>query len=161
MRDYGYDVSNYRDVDPIFGTLADFDALIAEAHRLGLRVMIDLVISHTSDQQPWFVESRSSRFNAKADWYVGPMRSRMARRPQLALHLRRLRLAVGSDPPAILHAQLPDLAAGPHLHNPEVQEELLAVERFWLERGVDGFPPRHHHFYFHDQLLARQSGARA
>ncbi len=81
MRDYGYDVSNYRDVDPIFGTLADFDALIAEAHRLGLRVMIDLVISHTSDQHPWFVESRSSRFNAKSDWYVWADAKRMARRP--------------------------------------------------------------------------------
>ena len=70
MKDFGYDVSDYCDVDPMFGTLADFDALIAEAHRLGLKVMIDQVISHTSDQHPWFKESRSSRTNAKADWYV-------------------------------------------------------------------------------------------
>src|SRR5689334_22260095 len=68
MKDFGYDVSNYNGVDPIFGLLADFDDLIAEAHRLGIRVMIDLVLSHTSDQHPWFVESRSSRFNPKADW---------------------------------------------------------------------------------------------
>ena len=70
MLDYGYDVSDYRDVDPMFGTLADFDALIARAHELGLRVLIDLVLSHTSDQHPWFKESRSSRDNPKADWYV-------------------------------------------------------------------------------------------
>ena len=67
MRDFGYDVSDYENVDAIFGTLVDFDTLIAEAHRLGIRVMIDLVISHSSDQHPWFVESRSSRTNAKAD----------------------------------------------------------------------------------------------
>ena len=70
MKDFGYDVSDYCDVDPMFGTLADFDALIAEAHRLGLKVMIDQVLSHTADQHPWFKESRSSRDNPKADWYV-------------------------------------------------------------------------------------------
>ncbi len=70
MRDFGYDVSNYTDVDPMFGTLSDFDALIAEAHRLRIKVMIDLVISHSSDQHAWFIESRSSRVNPKADWYV-------------------------------------------------------------------------------------------
>ena len=70
MKDFGYDVSNYVDVDPMFGSLTDFDGLIAEAHRLNIRVMIDLVMSHSSDQHPWFVESRSSRVNEKADWYV-------------------------------------------------------------------------------------------
>src|ERR1700744_3536267 len=70
MKDFGYDVSDYRDVDPIFGTLADFDALIERAHTLGLKVLIDKVLSHTSDEHPWFRESRSSRDNAKADWYV-------------------------------------------------------------------------------------------
>ena len=70
MKDFGYDVSNYCDVDPMFGTLADFDALIARAHELGLKVMIDLVLSHTSDQHPWFSESRASRDNEKSDWYV-------------------------------------------------------------------------------------------
>lgn len=68
MKDFGYDVSNYCDVDPMFGTLADFDALIARAQQLGLRVMIDLVLSHTSDQHPWFGESRQSKDNAKSDW---------------------------------------------------------------------------------------------
>src|SRR5690606_36488571 len=70
MADLGYDVSNYGDVDPMFGTLADFDEMMAEAHRLGLKVIIDQVISHTSDKHPWFVESRASRTNGKAEWYV-------------------------------------------------------------------------------------------
>ena len=70
MKDFGYDVSDYRDVDPLFGTLADFDALVAKAHSLGLKVIIDQVWSHSSDQHPWFIESASSRDNPKADWYV-------------------------------------------------------------------------------------------
>ncbi|MGV6849190.1 MAG: alpha-amylase family glycosyl hydrolase, partial [Marinibacterium sp.] len=70
MKDFGYDVSDYRDVDPMFGTLADFDALLARAHDLGLKVMIDLVLSHSSDQHPWFAESRASRENPRSDWYV-------------------------------------------------------------------------------------------
>ena len=70
MADMGYDISDYCDVDPMFGTLADFDALIAEAHRLGLRIVIDQVLSHTSDQHDWFRQSRASRTGDKADWYV-------------------------------------------------------------------------------------------
>ncbi|MDN5567176.1 MAG: alpha-glucosidase, partial [Paracoccus sp. (in: a-proteobacteria)] len=70
MRDFGYDVSDYRGIDPIFGKMEDFDWLIERAHELGLKVMIDLVMSHTSDQHPWFKESRASRDNPKADWYV-------------------------------------------------------------------------------------------
>ncbi|MEY3611497.1 MAG: Oligo,6-glucosidase 1, partial [Pseudomonadota bacterium] len=70
MKDFGYDVSDYCDVDPMFGTIADFKALLNRAHSLGLKVMIDQVLSHASDQHPWFVESRASRDNAKADWFV-------------------------------------------------------------------------------------------
>src|SRR5579863_4518349 len=70
MKDFGYDVSDYRDVDPMFGALADFDALLDEAHSRGLKVIIDQVWSHTSDQHAWFQESSSSRDNLKADWYV-------------------------------------------------------------------------------------------
>jgi len=70
MKDFGYDVSDYCDVDPMFGTLSDFDAVIDTAHALGVRVMIDLVLSHTSDQHPWFEQSRKNHENDKADWYV-------------------------------------------------------------------------------------------
>src|SRR5690554_3641560 len=70
MADMGYDVSNYTDIDPLFGTLEDFDDLVAKAHELGLKVMIDQVLSHTSDRHPWFLESRASRTNPRADWYV-------------------------------------------------------------------------------------------
>ena len=70
MRDFGYDVTNFCDVAPLFGTLADFDALLDQAHKLGLKVIIDQVYSHTSDQHPWFAESRQDRTNSKANWYV-------------------------------------------------------------------------------------------
>ncbi|WP_416358480.1 alpha-glucosidase family protein [Aureimonas phyllosphaerae] len=151
MDDFGYDVSDYRDVDPIFGTLADFDALVAEAHRLGLKVMIDLVLSHSSDRHSWFVESRRDRTNPKADWYVwadakedgSPPSNWMsnfggsswewdAGRQQYYLH-------------NFLISQ-PDL----NFHNPAVQDAMLDVVRFWLDRGVDGFRLDTVNFYFHD-----------
>ena len=79
MADFGYDVADYCDVDPVFGTLADFDALIARAHGLGLKVIIDQVYAHTSDQHPWFRESRADRHGDKARWYVWGGRQRRRR----------------------------------------------------------------------------------
>ncbi len=140
MRDFGYDVSDYCDVDPIFGSLADFDALIARAHDLGLRVIIDQVFAHSSDLHPWFAESRQDQANPRADWYVwadpkrdgsppnnwqsvfgGPAWTWDARRGQYYMH-------------TFLKEQ-PQL----NVHNPAVQDALLDVARFWLTRGVDGF----------------------
>ncbi len=140
MKDFGYDVADYRAVDPIFGTLADFDALIARAHALGLKVLIDQVYAHTSDQHAWFAKSRTSRSNDCADWYVwadpkadgtppnnwqsvfgGPAWTWDARRGQYYMH-------------NFLREQ-PQL----NVHNIAVQDALLDVARFWLDRGVDGF----------------------
>jgi len=154
MKDFGYDVSDYRDVDPMFGSLADFDALLARAHELGIKVMIDLVMSHTSDQHPWFAESRASKENDKSDWYVwadpqldgtppnnwlsifgGSAWQWDTRRQQYYLH-------------NFLTSQ-PDL----NFHCTEVQEAMLDVARFWLERGVDGFRLDTINFYFHDKEL--------
>ncbi len=154
MKDYGYDVSDYCDVDPLFGTLEDADALIARAHELGLKVLIDQVWSHSSDQHPWFKESRSNRDNAKADWYVwanakpdgsppnnwqamfgGGAWTWDARRRQYYLH-------------NFLPEQ-PDL----NVRHPAVQEALLAIARFWLERGIDGFRLDVVNFLIHDALL--------
>jgi len=140
MKDFGYDVADYRAVDPIFGTLADFDALITRAHELGLKVLIDQVYAHTSDQHEWFAQSRADRDNARADWYVwadpkpdgsppnnwqsvfgGPAWTWDARRGQYFMH-------------NFLSSQ-PQL----NVHLPAVQNTLVDVARFWLERGVDGF----------------------
>ncbi len=154
MKDYGYDVADYRDVDPVFGTLADFDRLVSEAHARDLKVIIDQVYCHTSDQHPWFVESRSGREGAKADWYVwadarpdgsppcnwqsvfgGAAWSWDARRRQYYLH-------------NFLKEQ-PQL----NVHNPAVQDALLDIARFWLDRGVDGFRLDALNFCMHDRDL--------
>ncbi|WP_440983669.1 beta-galactosidase BglA [Shinella sumterensis] len=154
MRDFGYDVSDYQDVDPIFGVLSDFDALIEEAHRLDIRVMIDLVLSHTSDRHPWFVESRSRRTNPKADWYVWA-----DSRPDGTPPNNWLSIFGGSawqwDPTRLQYYMHNFLTSQPdlNLHNPEVQDALLSVARFWLQRGVDGFRLDTINFYFHDKEL--------
>jgi alpha-glucosidase len=154
MKDFGYDVSNYCDVDPMFGTLADFDAVVKTAHDLGLRVMIDLVLSHTADVHPWFVESRQNRTNPRADWYVwaepkgdgtppnnwlsifgGSAWQWDGRRGQYYLH-------------NFLTSQ-PDL----NFHCDAVQDALLDVARFWLQRGVDGFRLDTINFYIADKYL--------
>ncbi|MCC0044963.1 MAG: alpha glucosidase [Brucellaceae bacterium] len=154
MLDYGYDVSDYRDVDPMFGTLEDFDAVVTEAHRLGLKVMIDLVLSHTSIDHPWFAESRQSRRNPKADWYVwsDPKPDGTAPNNWLSIFGGSAWQWDTRREQYYLHnflAEQPDL----NFHNPEVQDALLDVTRFWLERGVDGFRLDTINFYFHSQGL--------
>ena len=154
MLDFGYDVEDYCDVDPMFGTLDDFDAVVTEAHRLGLKVMIDQVLSHTSDRHPWFVESRSSRHNPKADWYVWA-----DGKPDGSPPNNWLSVFGGSSwewdsvrRQYYLHnflTEQPDL----NFHNPDVQTAILDTVRFWLERGVDGFRLDTVNFYFHDARL--------
>ena len=154
MLDFGYDVSDYRDVDPMFGTLGDFDALIERAHDLGIRVLIDLVLSHTSNQHPWFRESQSSRDNARADWYVwaDPKPDGTPPNNWLSIFGGSAWEWSGDRMQYYLHNFLkeqPDL----NVHNPDVQDELLAIARFWLDRGVDGFRLDTINFYFHDRQL--------
>ena len=155
MKDFGYDVSDYRAVDPIFGSLDDFDRLLARAHGLGLKVVIDQVYAHTSDLHAWFQESRADRSNPKSDWYVwadprpdgsppnnwlsvfyGPSWTWDGRRSQYYMH-------------NFLPAQ-PNL----NVNNPSVQEALFDTARFWLRRGVDGFRLDAINFAMHDPGLA-------
>ncbi len=154
MHDGGYDVSDHCDVDPIFGTLADFDGLLADAHARGIRVIIDQVYSHTSSAHPWFQEARRSRSANRADWYVfadprpdgtppnnwqslfkGAAWSWCAERRQYYLHN--------------FLAEQPDL----NLHHPDVRAAIREIARFWLARGVDGFRLDAVNFYCHDRQL--------
>jgi alpha-glucosidase len=154
MADFGYDVSDYRDVDPMFGTLEDFKRLLSSAHDAGLKVIVDQVYSHTSDHHPWFAESRASREGPKADWYVwadpkpdgtpvnnwlsvfgGPGWTWDARRRQHYMHS--------------FLAEQPQL----NFHNSEVRRAILDVAKFWLELGVDGFRLDVANHYFHDAAL--------
>ncbi len=140
MADFGYDVADYTDVDPLFGNLAAFDEIVAQAHRRGLKVIIDWVPNHSSDQHPWFIESRSSRTNPKRDWYVW-----RDAKPDGSPPNNWLSVFAG---PAwewdevtgqyYLHSFLkeqPDL----NWRNPAVKAAMFDGIRFWLERGVDGF----------------------
>jgi alpha-glucosidase len=155
MADFGYDVSDYTDVDPLFGTLGDFDRLLATAHDLDLKVIVDWVPNHTSDRHLWFVESRSSRANPKRDWYVwrdskpdgeipnnwqsefgGPAWTFDERTGQWYLH-------------SFLSEQ-PDL----NWRNPEVAAAMLDTVRFWLDRGVDGFRIDVAHYVMKDPAFA-------
>ena len=154
MKDFGYDVSDYCDVDPMFGTLADFDAVVAAAHGLGIRVMIDLVLSHTSERHPWFLESKTDLTNPKSDWYVWADAKPDGSPPNnwLSIFGGTAWEWHGGRMQYYMHNFLvsqPDL----NFHNPEVQDALLDVERFWLQRGVDGFRLDTINFYFADRLL--------
>ena len=154
MKDMGYDVSDYMGVEPSFGTMADFDALVARAHDLGLKVIIDQVLNHCSDQHPFFAESRKDRTNPKADWFIwvdprpdgtppnnwlsvfgGPAWTWDARRKQYYMH-------------SFLATQ-PEL----NFRNPEVVAYMEAVLHFWLGRGVDGFRFDTVNYFYKDALL--------
>jgi oligo-1,6-glucosidase len=138
--DNGYDISDYRDVDPVFGTLADLDELIAALHARGMKLVMDLVVNHTSDEHPWFVEARSSRTSPKRDWYIW--------RPQTPGGLPpnnwgsvfsgpawELEEATGQWYLHLFSRKQPDL----NWENPQVREAVYAMMTWWLDRGVDGF----------------------
>jgi alpha-glucosidase len=154
MKDMGYDVSNYTDIDPIFGDLSDFDELIKTAHRLNLKVIIDQVLSHSSDQMPFFQNSKISKTSEKTNWYVWADPKKDGSPPN-----NWLSMFGGSawewEPMRdqyYLHNFLisqPDF----NLHNAEVQNWLLDTSRFWLEKGVDGFRLDTVNYYFHDKEL--------
>lgn len=140
MADFGYDVADYTGVDPIFGTMEDFDRLLASVHARGMKLILDFVPNHTSDQHPWFLESRSSRDNPKRDWYLWYDATEGGGPPN------NWRSVFGGSGwewdegtgQYYYHAFLkeqPDL----NWRNEEVQAAMLDVLRFWLERGVDGF----------------------
>jgi alpha-glucosidase len=159
MKDMGYDVSDYCEVDPVFGTLADFDALIARAHDLGLKVIIDQVLSHTSDQHPVLRGSAASdRLNDKADWYVwADARNTTALPPCNWLSVfGGSCLAMGCAPEAILPAQLPDLAARPEL--PQSRRSGLGAGQHALLAGAGGgrVPLRHGELLLPRPPLPRQ-----
>ena len=154
MADFGYDVSDYCGVDPRFGTLAEFDALLAAAHARGLRVVLDFVPNHSSSEHPWFAESRRDRANPRRDWYVwrdpapggGPPNNWVSEFGGPAWTL---------DPATgqyFYHAYLP---AQPDLNwrNPQVRDAMLDVLRFWFRRGVDGFRVDAIHHLFEDEQL--------
>lgn len=141
MADFGYDVSDYTSIDPLFGDLADFDTLLDHAHQQGLKIILDLVPNHTSDEHPWFVESRSSRTNSKRDWYLwadarpdgGPPNNWESMfGGESAWQLDEV---TGQYYLRTFDRKQPDL----NWRNPAVRDAIHDVMRFWLERGVDGF----------------------
>jgi len=140
QKDFGYDVSDYCDVNPDYGTLADFDALIARAHVLGLRVMIDVVPGHCSDQHPWFDESRRSLDNPKADWFhwADPEPDGSAPTNWLSFFGGRAWSWEPRRQQYYLHNFLPEQPNLNHAH-PDVRSAFEEIARFWFDRGVDGF----------------------
>jgi alpha-glucosidase len=140
MADFGYDISDYTGIDPLFGTMADFDALVSAAHEAGLKVFLDLVPNHTSDQHPWFIESLSSRDNPKRDWYIwrdpkpdgGVPNNWLSEFGGSAWQYDK---ATGQYYYHAFLAQQPDL----NWRNAQVREAIYDVMRFWLGKGVDGF----------------------
>lgn len=152
--DFGYDVSDYEEVDPQFGTLRDFERLIREAHQRHIRVVIDFVLNHTSDQHPFFAESRSSRTNLKRDWYIwrdpapdgGPPNNWSSSFGPVAWTLDE---RTGQYYYHYFYPQQPDL----NWRNPEVERRMFETVRFWLRRGADGFRLDAVNYLFEDPAL--------
>ena len=138
--DFGYDVSDYEAIDPMYGTMADFDQLVAEAKKRGIRVILDFVVNHTSDQHPWFINSRSSRTAEKRDWYIWRDGKGPGQPPNNWLSTFGT-IAWTLDPKTnqyyyhYFYPQQPDL----NWRNPAVEKAMLDVTRFWYKRGVAGF----------------------
>ena len=154
MKDFGYDISDYRDIDPIFGDLNDFDELISQAHDRDIKIIIDQVLSHTSDQHQWFLDSRDNLTNDKADWYVWADAKEDGTAPNNWLSI----FGGGAwqwEPRRgqyYLHnflTEQPDL----NFHNPDVRQAVLDNVEFWLKKGVDGFRLDAINFCYHDALL--------
>lgn len=141
MADFGYDVSDYRDVDPLFGTLADFDALVADVHERGMKIIVDWVPNHSSDQHPWFIDSRSSRDAEHRDWYIWRDSAPDGGPPNNWIETWGGGPAWTFDDTTgqwylrLFLPEQPDL----NWSNPEVRDAMAEVLRFWLDRGVDGF----------------------
>lgn len=155
MKDFGYDVSDYCDVDPLFGTIDDFKEVLAQAHARGLKVMIDQVWSHSSDQHPWFRDSRSARKSAKSDWYIWSDARADGSPPNNWLSV----FGGGAWTWCPLRRQYylhHFLSSQPQLNlrNEQVVQALFAAARFWLDMGVDGFRLDAVDFMFHDPGLA-------
>ncbi|MBQ4798984.1 alpha glucosidase [Pseudoalteromonas sp. MMG006] len=154
MKDFGYDISDYRDIDPIFGDLNDFDELIDQAHKRDIKIIIDQVLSHTSDQHQWFLDSRENQNNDKADWYVWADSKDDGTAPNNWLSI----FGGGAwqwEPRRgqyYLHnflTEQPDL----NFHNPDVRKAVLENVEFWLKKGVDGFRLDAINFCYHDAQL--------
>ena len=140
MSDFGYDISDYRGIHPLFGHMDDFDNLLTEVHSRGMKLILDLVPNHTSNQHPWFLESRSSRDNPKRDWYIWHDAKENGELPNNWLSVFGGHAWEWDDTTQqyYYHAFLkeqPDL----NWRNPEVQEAMMDVMRFWLDKGIDGF----------------------
>ncbi len=140
MVDFGYDVKDHENVDPMFGSLADFDQLVAEAHKRNIKVVIDMVFNHTSDQHPWFVEAQQSRDNPKRDWFVWQDGKSDSTPPNNWLSVFggsawEYHTQTGQYYLHSFAKQQPDL----NWDNPKVREAMKQIMRFWLDRGVDGF----------------------
>lgn len=154
MKDYGYDISDYYNIDPIFGTMEDFENLVEESHKRGINVIMDYVPNHTSSEHPWFLESRSSKENSKRDWYIwaDPKSDGIPPNNWLSIFGGSAWEFDKQTNQYYLHTFVksqPDL----NWRNPDVVKEMLNVLRFWIEKGVDGFRVDAIYFLFKDKRL--------